>query len=101
MVNDEETLSSFCAWFKEGGYLVLARQLDTTQIYVEFQDQGNGYYPKSISYCIQLPYIIFSLKPPELFSEKSQFKKILIEISAKKMALAETKKCLKSIFGYT
>ena len=100
IVDDDEGLSSFyVAWLEAGGYFSVEKESGENVIYVELNDQSNGFYSKTVKYTIADRRIKFRLSDDEYFDRPNRINEIEIVIPDEGFNIKEISTCLKFIFG--
>ncbi len=82
IIDDEEGLTSLCIRWNgdDRGYICLAREIDSNEIYIEYLSQEHGFYTKKAHYQLNKEYLEISLTGEASFSKNANINKILIPI---------------------
>jgi len=80
ITNDEEELSSLYILFEDGGHVAIAREMSSDKIYCEYNDQGNGFYPKTLSYQYSKGMLSLLLSDDECFDSNCLVQALSIRI---------------------
>lgn len=98
ITDDDDNLSSLCIWLDVGGYIALAREMDSDDIECEFSDQVNGFIPSKIEYTINKTFLSIKLGNEEYFEKNERFQELTIAIPEDMINMEELEQCLVSIF---